>query len=45
MGVRPVWIGETLRRVLAKLVMRAAGDQVEMACRDLHLCTGIKASI
>ena len=31
-GVRPVVIGETLRRTLAKLVMRAAGEQAKTAC-------------
>ena len=30
-GVRPVGIGETLRRALAKLVMRAAGEQAKTA--------------
>ena len=38
-------IGETLRRALAKLVMRAAGDQAKTACRNLQLCTGLKAVI
>ena len=28
-GVRPVGIGETLRQALAKLVMRAAGEQAK----------------
>ena len=44
-GVRPVVIGETLRRALAKLVMRAAGDQSKTACGNLQLCAGIKAGI
>ena len=34
-GVRPVQIGDTLRRDLAKLIMRAAGDQAKMACGNL----------
>ena len=38
-------IGETLRRALAKLVMRAAGDQEKTACGNLKLCTGIEAGI
>ena len=42
-GVRPVGIGETLRRALAKLVMRAAGDQAKTACGNLHMCTGLEA--
>ena len=38
-------IGETLRRALAKLVMRAAGEQAKTACGNLQLCAGLKASI
>ena len=44
-GVRLVGIGETLRRALAKLVMRAAGEQAKMACGNLQLCAGLKAGI
>ena len=44
-GVRPVGTGETLRRALAKLVMRAEGDQVKTACGNLQLCAGLKAGI
>ena len=44
-GVRPVGIGETLRRALAKLVMRSAEDQANTSCGNLWLCTGLKAGI
>ena len=44
-GVRPVGIGETLRRALAKLIMRAAGDQAKTACGNLQLCAGLEAGI
>ena len=44
-GVCPVGIGETLRRALAKLVMRAAGDQAKTACGSLQLCAGLEAGI
>ena len=44
-GVCPVGIGETLRRALAKLVMRAAGDQSKTACGNLKLCAGLEAGI
>ena len=44
-GVRPVGIGEMLRRALAKLVMRAAGDQAKTACGNLQLCAGLEADI
>ena len=38
-------IRETLRRALAKLVMRAAGDQAKTACSNLQLCAGLEAGI
>ena len=38
-------IGETLRRALAKLVMRAAREQAKTACGNLQLCAGLKAGI
>ena len=38
-------IGETLRRALAKLVMRAAWDQANKACGNLQLCAGLEAGI
>ena len=44
-GVRPVEIGETLRRALAKLVMRVAEDQSNMTCGNLQLCAGLEAGI
>ena len=44
-GVRPVGIGEKLRRALAKLVMRAAGEQAKTACGNFQLCAGLKAGI
>ena len=34
-GFRPMGIGDTLYRDLAKLVMRAAGDQAKKACGNL----------
>ena len=43
--VLPVGIGETLRRALAKLVMRAAGEQANTACGNLQLCAGLEAGI
>ena len=36
-GVRPVGIGETFHRALAKLLMRAAGEHAKKACRNLQL--------
>ena len=44
-GVRPMGIGEMLRRDLAKLVMRDAGEQVKTACGNIQLCAGLAAGI
>ena len=41
-GVRPIGTGETLRRAISKLIMRAAGDQSKTACGSLQLCAGIE---
>ena len=41
----PVGIGETLRRALAKLVMRAAGDQAKTECGNLQMCAGLEDGI
>ena len=38
-------IGEKLRRALAKLVMRAAGDQAKTVCGNLQLCACLEAGI
>ena len=43
--VRPVGIGETLRRAFAKLVMRAAREQAKTACGNLQLCVGLEDGI
>ena len=43
--VRRVGIGETLRRALAKLVMRAARDQAKTACGNLQMYAGLEAGI
>ena len=34
-----------LRQALAKLIMRAAGDQAKTLCGNLQLCVGLEASI
>ena len=44
-GVRPVGIGETLCRDIAKLVMMAVGDQAKTAFGNLQLCAGLEAGI
>ena len=42
---RPVGIGETFCWALAKLVMRAAGDQIKTPCGNLQLCPGLETDI
>ena len=44
-GVRPVGIGETLRRAIAKLVMRVVGDQAKTACGTLQLYSDLEVGI
>ena len=44
-GVRPIRIGKMLSQAISKLVMRAAGDQANMACGSLQLFSVIEACI
>ena len=44
-GFCPVGIRETLRRALAKLVMREAGDLAKTVCGNLQLCACFEAGI
>ena len=43
--VRPVGIGETLCRALAKLVMRASRGWEKTTCGNIQLCAGLEAGI
>ena len=43
--VHPMVIYEMLCRSLAKLVMRAAGDQTNTPCINLQMCAGLKDSL
>ena len=38
-------IGEMLCGALAKLVMRAAGEQAKTACGNIYLCAGLEDGI
>ena len=44
-GTRPVGIGESFRRLMAKCVLRVAGRKATMACGTNNLCAGLPAGI
>ena len=44
-GVRPVGVGETWRRLFAKIVLKFTGPEATMACQDDQLCAGLKVGI
>ena len=44
-GVRPVVIGETLRRIIGKSVEMVTGKDIQMAVGTLQTCTGVEAGI
>jgi len=44
-GVRPVGIGESYRRLLAKCILSATGHHATAACDNLNLCAGLPAGI
>ena len=39
-GVRPIGIGETVRRIIAKVVLCVIGEDVQFAAGSLQLCAG-----
>ena len=44
-GTRPLGIGETYRRLMAKCVLKCVGDRATSACGNYNLCVGLKAGI
>ena len=44
-GVRLVGVGETWRRLFAKIVLKIMGPEAIMACQDDHLCAVLKEVI
>ena len=44
-GVRPIGIGETVRRILGKAILAVTGDLVQSAAGSLQLCAGQPSGI
>ena len=44
-GIRPVGIGETWRRLLAKCLLRVSGQEAKTACGTDQLAGGVEAGI
>ena len=44
-GVRPIGVGEVLRRLVGKLLIREIKDDITTAAGPIQTCTGIKAGI
>ena len=44
-GVRPVGIGETISRLMSKIVLHLCGREATRAAKNLNLCAGLPAGI
>ena len=44
-GVRPIGIGETLRRVMARCVLKVCGEEVQNQAGTLQTCAGMESGI
>ena len=44
-GVRPIGVGEVLRRIVSKAILRIASADVEAACGYLQICAGSPGGI
>ena len=44
-GVRPVGIGEPLRRIIGKCVLKVVGGDVQMAAGALQTCAGVDSGV
>ena len=44
-GVRPVGIGETLRRIMGKTVARVLKEDIQLASGTLQTCAGLESGI
>ena len=44
-GVRPIGIGEVLRRIMGRCVTKIVGNDVQLVGGTLKTCTGVEAGI
>ena len=44
-GIRPVGVGETWRRLMAKCLLKVAGPEAKSACGTTQLAGGLEARI
>jgi hypothetical protein len=44
-GIRPIGVGETWRRAIAKCILQAAGKDAKEACGTDQLCAGLEAGL
>jgi hypothetical protein len=44
-GIRPIGIGETWRRAIAKCILHVAGKDAKEICVDNQLCAGLESGI
>ena len=44
-GVRPIGIGEVLRRIIGKCVISLLKEDIQLAAGSLQMCTGVRSGI
>jgi hypothetical protein len=44
-GLRPIGVGETLRRVICKVICLVTRDDAEEVCGSVQLCSGVRCGI
>ena len=44
-GIRPIGIGEVLRRIVGKSISKVVEDDIQSACGNIQTCSGVKCGI